>query len=308
MIKDNENLPIKLAVSNCEYFSELGFLKMNGWLIPNKYQANLIFSYNGKDVTNLLQKTIRLDVEKAFPEYKERNSGWSNEVKFYGIDRQKSNELEAEIKIDGKVVHRQKFEIKFIQPSNDQNFINNLLKSNNYICSIGSIEVRKNYNLLYSIWRKLAEEKKETPPLVIIGRRGYLSEEIIHLMTTDPLTKDKIIILSNIENEQKNRLIDNSLFTIYPSFYEGWGLPVAESLSRGKLCIASNQTSVPEIAGDLIPYIDPYDVTSSYKTVLSHIENPHKVIEAEDKIHNFFSTTSWNKTTKEIIEGFEDLL
>ena len=57
-------------------------------------------------------------------------------------------------------------------------------------------------------------------------------------------------------------LYEGCLFTLFPSFYEGWGLPVTESLAFGKPCIASNRSSIPEAGGKLARYIDPNNLTN----------------------------------------------
>ena len=63
-------------------------------------------------------------------------------------------------------------------------------------------------------------------------------------------------------------LYRNCRFTVFPSLYEGWGLPIGESLWFGKLCIASKTSSMPEVGGDLVDYVDPKDADSLQQAIL----------------------------------------
>ncbi len=76
-------------------------------------------------------------------------------------------------------------------------------------------------------------------------------------MTTDPHTRDQFVILEDTTDEELTWLYQHCAFTVYPSFYEGWGLPIAESLAHGIPCLSSNTSSMPEIAADLMSFFDP---------------------------------------------------
>ena len=89
--------------------------------------------------------------------------------------------------------------------------------------------------------------------------------------------KEKILVLKGINDEELSWLYRNCMFTAYPSLYEGWGLPVAESLRYGKFCIASKISSVPEIAPDLTKLIDPLDAMEWYNTIKFYITSIKKM-------------------------------
>ena len=131
-----------------------------------------------------------------------------------------------------------------------------------FALSVGTFEIRKNHWLLYQTWRRLIEECGDrVPPLVLAGRPGWGTRDLLVQMQTDPLVRDRIVVLFDVTDEELSWLYRNCLFTLYPSFYEGWGLPVAESLAHGKHCVCSSATSVPEVGGDLADYHDPLDGT-----------------------------------------------
>ena len=129
-----------------------------------------------------------------------------------------------------------------------------------FALSVGTFEVRKNHWLLYHVWRRLIEENGDrTPPLVLAGRMGWATKDVLQQIQTDPLVRDRIVVLFDVTDEELSWLYANCLFTLYPSHYEGWGLPVAESLAHGKHCVCSSATSVPEVGGDWVDYHDPLD-------------------------------------------------
>lgn len=130
-----------------------------------------------------------------------------------------------------------------------------------FILFVSSIEgLRKNHILLVRVWRKLLDRHgaEAVPSLVFIGT-GRLVDDVAAALRADAGLRDKVIVISDGSEELLREAYRRCLFTVYPSLVEGWGLPVAEALTFGKFCVASNRGSVPEVAGDLIDYFDPED-------------------------------------------------
>lgn len=142
------------------------------------------------------------------------------------------------------------------QPT-DEGFTSHYEISKAYVLCVGTIEARKNHTLLYYAYKLAADRGITLPTLVIVGRKGWLAGDICEIMSSDPTVKDKFVFLQNATDNQLGWLYEHCLFSVYPSFYEGWGLPVAESIAYGVPCLASNSSSIPEIAGDLIDYFTP---------------------------------------------------
>ena len=172
-----------------------------------------------------------------------------------------------------------------------------------YVLNVGSFEPRKNHILLYQVWKMLlTENPRITPHLVIVGSKGWLSEDLRSLILRDPSLTRKIIWLQSLDEPQLIWLYRHCLFTMYPSIYEGWGLPVAESLSYGKYCIASSAASIPEIAGNLIDYHGPYDSRECFNLVQQALCNPQYLFQKEQTIKNSYQITPWNKTAQQILK------
>ena len=121
------------------------------------------------------------------------------------------------------------------------------------------------------------------------------------LMTTDPDTKEQFIFLHNVSDEELSWLYDHCLFSIYPSFYEGWGLPIAESIAHGKPCLASNTSSMPEIAGDLLTYFSPYSSDECLQAIVGLLD-PRARQKATTKIKKY-RPVSWDQTFDQIRNG-----
>lgn len=169
----------------------------------------------------------------------------------------------------------------------------------NFVLSVGTFEVRKNHDLLYKAWDKAAQDQIEMPNLVIAGRPGWLTHDLEYAITNNPHTKNKLLILDDCSDENLKWLYQNCLFTIYPSWYEGWGLPIAESAFEGKLCLASNTSSMPEIAGSLMDYFDPFSPEQLLALVNLYLNNP-TLLNTKNQQLLEYKPTLWQETSKQV--------
>jgi len=129
-----------------------------------------------------------------------------------------------------------------------------------FVVMVGTFEVRKNHRLMLKVWESLAREKSlDLPPLLIIGRRGWCVDEVIAEMKKMPLYGNKIFWHQSLTDPQLAWLFKHCAFSVYPSFYEGWGLPATEGLALGRPVLSSNTSSMPEVAKGLATLLDPRD-------------------------------------------------
>src|SRR6185436_19526918 len=84
-------------------------------------------------------------------------------------------------------------------------------------------------------------------------------------------------------------------------YYEGWGLPISDSLSFGKVCVAANRTSLPEAGGTSCVYVDPDDTTGAYKTIRQLIEEPTMLGELERRLASSFVQVPWSTTADAVL-------
>lgn len=138
------------------------------------------------------------------------------------------------------------------------------LISQPYALCVGSIEGRKNGRRLLQAWRDACEIHPDVPfKLIFAGRRGWLIEDFERELAKTA----NACVIEQATDDELAWLYSHARFTIFPSLYEGWGLPVGESLWFGTPCIASNTSSIPEVGGDLVRYFDPLNVAEISQTI-----------------------------------------
>jgi hypothetical protein len=95
-------------------------------------------------------------------------------------------------------------------------------------------------------------------------------------------------------------LYRSAYFCAYPSLYEGWGLPVGEALACGKAVIASGEGSIPEVGGDLVTYLDPWNPRAWANEILRLVDAPDVVQAIEARVRESYTARSWNDTAQTV--------
>ncbi|MDC7784414.1 glycosyltransferase family 1 protein [Rhodoplanes sp. TEM] len=177
-----------------------------------------------------------------------------------------------------------------------------------FVLCVSTLEIRKNHVCLYHVWRRLAEARgDECPELLLIGTRYVLMDDLLHQMRHDTTVNTRITMLTSVPDEELAWYYANCLFTIYPSLYEGWGLPVSESLRLGKYCIASGASSIPEAGGDLVDYFDPVDVAECHRLVVRALDDRGYVAAREAAIRAGYVPWSWRRTAEQVDRAIRSL-
>jgi glycosyltransferase involved in cell wall biosynthesis len=121
---------------------------------------------------------------------------------------------------------------------------------------VGSIQPRKNVTRIIEAHRMLPMQTQKSCPMVIVGRRGGGSEDILpelHALQARGCGR----WLNDVTDEELHALLQSARALVYPSLYEGFGLPVLEGFAAGLPVISSNTTSIPEVAADAAMLVDP---------------------------------------------------
>jgi glycosyltransferase involved in cell wall biosynthesis len=140
-----------------------------------------------------------------------------------------------------------------------------------YLLSLCSIQPRKNLVRLieaYSSLRGLRPEVK-LPQLVLAGKRGWLDSETFRAAERNNLGGD-FLFTGYVPEQDLAGLYSGAVCFVYPSYFEGFGLPVVEAMQCGAPVIAGNRTSLPEIVGEAGLLFDPYD-TQALVSALKHV-------------------------------------
>ncbi|WP_051282139.1 glycosyltransferase family 4 protein [Azovibrio restrictus] len=171
-----------------------------------------------------------------------------------------------------------------------------------FILFVSTIERRKNHETLYRAYSRLARQGVALPRLVFVGMSGWGVQELFSDLRLDPMVAGKIELLHHVDDADLAVLYQHAQFTVYPSLYEGWGLPVAESLAFGKYCLASNAASLPEVGGDWVDYLDPWDVPGWAERLQFLFAHPEWVAERNARIAREYRAHPWRETAREIYE------
>lgn len=185
----------------------------------------------------------------------------------------------------------------------DQQLLKSIGIEGPFILTVGTVEVRKNHDTLYKAYVSLIERgAKNLPTMVFAGKPGWRTGDLIDTIKRDPRVAGKLLVLSPSDAEL-DALYRNCLFTMLPSFYEGWSLPMPEGLSYGKLCLASDVEPLREIGGTFPDYIHPLDVMGWADRIEYYSNHPEVLREKEQNIRDNWQGTSWEKCGADVLEA-----
>jgi glycosyltransferase involved in cell wall biosynthesis len=173
----------------------------------------------------------------------------------------------------------------------------------NFMLFVGSIEPRKNLENLVRAYISLDEKIKRDIKLVLAGFKGWQNEKIVEVLKK---TKSDVFYLGYLPNTELGKLYNLATLFIYPSIYEGFGLPPLEAMACGCPVVVSNAASLPEVCGDAAQYVDPHDVTSiaeGIARVLSNEALRRSLIAKGLERSRLFS---WEQAARKHLEVFED--
>jgi glycosyltransferase involved in cell wall biosynthesis len=170
-----------------------------------------------------------------------------------------------------------------------------------YFLYVGTIEPRKNLTVLLAAYKIFRQEHSQAAHLVIVGKRGWKSEAFFDELESNPFRQD-IHLPGYVAREDLPALYSHAEAFVYPSVYEGFGLPVLEAMSCETACILSDRTSLPEVGGDAAIYFDPEDP----RMLAAHLI---RMVEEKDLRRRLAAaglerakTFSWESTARTILD------
>lgn len=209
-------------------------------------------------------------------------------VKRIGIEEKK-----IEVIYEGydKKLFKPYYNLKPIRPS---------FRGKTYYLFVGTVQPRKNLDRIIRAFAKIADKN-----LVIAGGKGWLSDEIYALPKKLGID-DRVKFLGYVPDEKLPTLYSGAVALVFPSFFEGFGLPILEAQACGCPVITSNLSSMPEVAGKGAILVDPYDVEA-----IAHVMiRVKREAERGKLIKNGFENIkrfSWEKCAAETLKVLEDV-
>lgn len=173
-----------------------------------------------------------------------------------------------------------------------------------YFVMLGTVEPRKNHLLPLHLWRRFAEEGvTPLPKLVIVGQRGWECEQVIDLLERCEALRGHVIEAGACPDAELSNWLAHACALLFPSFAEGYGMPLAEALAAGLPVIASDLPVFREVAGGIPDYLDPLDGTGWRRAVLDYARNDSAARAAQLARMRGFCAPSWERHF-EIVDAF----
>jgi glycosyltransferase involved in cell wall biosynthesis len=175
------------------------------------------------------------------------------------------------------------------------------LEAGGYALLVSTIEPRKGHRLIYDAWVKLLDAgipQRSRFKLVFAGRKGWMVDDLMRDLRRDPRIADTIQILPDAGDATVSALYRDAAFCLYPSRYEGYGLPVVEAFQHGKAVLASTGGAVPEVVGGLSPCLDPTDGEAWRHMLETWIEDPAARAVYETRIRTSFRHPDWDESAR----------
>ncbi len=167
-----------------------------------------------------------------------------------------------------------------------------------FILYVGAIHPRKNVGRLIRAFAELKTRRDIPHQLVIAGALRWMADG---LDIDDSEISRQIVFTGKVSDEELAALYGACAVVVYPSLYEGFGLPVLEAMSFGAPVVTSNVSSIPEVAGDAAVMVDPYDIAAIADGIAAVIEHPERAAQLKAAGIARAAQFSWDRTANEVL-------
>lgn len=175
------------------------------------------------------------------------------------------------------------------------------LAGTDYALFVGTVQPRKNHLMVVSGWRHLIKElgARNVPNLVLAGKLGWYWEQLVEFIRKTDHLDGKLTMLNKASDADLQALYRNAKFTIYNSHYEGWGLPVTESLAFGKVPVISRNSALLESGGKYAVFYETNSEPSFVEAIRELLANPDVLKAREEAIRHDPPVRPWNEVFNE---------
>ena len=267
-------------------------------LIPLKY-PEFVTSSHYRQFLHYLKK---LDIQRDW---------------FFSVSEATKEDLCEILKVDEKRVivnHLAASDNTFYRDNNIEKF--NLLKKRiglkceGYFLSVATLEPRKNLQFILKCYKNVFAIRAidRSIKLILVGRQGWMTDNILQIINSDTILKNNVLITGFLQDEDLRVLYSNAAGFIFPSLYEGFGLPVLEAMQCGSPVIASNTSSLPEVVGDSGILVDPFDKTEMCEAMICLISSESMRIRLSKKGIERAKQFSWEKCALNTVKAYKHAL
>lgn len=202
---------------------------------------------------------------------------------------------------------------KFYQVRDNEEIERTLKKYNisihkRYLLSLATLEPRKNIERTIRSFLKLIQQQKiDDLNLILVGTKGWNFETIFEEIKTNPFLKDRIIVTGFVEDKDLAAIYSAALAFVYPSLYEGFGLPPLEAMQCGTPVISSTRSSLPEVIGDAGILVDPTDEDAIADAMLQLYNDKKLRLALSEKSLEQAQKFSWDKFTEQHVHIYRQV-
>ena len=177
-----------------------------------------------------------------------------------------------------------------------------------YILSVGSIQPRKNLARLVRAYALLRRNRSadKLPKLVLVGKCAWLYDETLRALDETNI-KDTVVLTGYVPESDLPALYSGALCFVYPSYFEGFGLPPLEAMKCGAPVIVGNRTSLPEVVGDAALAIDPFDINAIASALKKLVNDSGLRRELSIKGQCRASEFNWRETARKTLGVYKEV-
>jgi glycosyltransferase involved in cell wall biosynthesis len=183
-----------------------------------------------------------------------------------------------------------------------------LTTDKNYFVVIATIEPRKNHLLLLNIWRDMAQQRSldPMPKIYLVGKRGWENENVIDMVERCKPIDGLVHEASNLSDAELTSLLLGARALLYPTFAEGWGMPVVEALTLGVPVICSDIPELKESGQNIPDYIHPVDGLGWMNTIIDYCHHESALRSAQMARISLFRPPTWEEHFRLVSEQIFD--
>jgi glycosyltransferase involved in cell wall biosynthesis len=171
-----------------------------------------------------------------------------------------------------------------------------------FVLAVGTLEPRKNLPRLVRAYASLPDELQEAHPLVVVGKPGWQVGETLRAIE---LLGDRCRVLGYVPDEELAGLYEDCTVFCFPSLGEGFGLPVLEAMHAGAAVVTSDRSSLPEVGGDAVEYVNPLDESSIAAGIERLLRDPARREQLSERAVARAAGFTWDRTARLTLEAVE---
>jgi glycosyltransferase involved in cell wall biosynthesis len=176
-----------------------------------------------------------------------------------------------------------------------------------FILTVGNLQPRKNLSRLFTAYINMRNKNLINEKLVVVGKKAWLYSDIFNFVKESKYKQD-IIFTDYVEEEELALLYNEAKLFIYPSVFEGFGLPPLEAMSCGTPVATSNITSLPEVVGNAAILFNPWSIEDIEEKIVVTIKNQNMLNELSDLGLKRAKEFSWKKTAQMTLEVYKQIV